>query len=521
VRRFPLRGDPTGIAVSADGNRLYVAIHSLDQLAVIDLDSGVESHRLATGNGPEIVRLSPHQGRVYVTNLLTNPVPPDQPCRLEITVIDDNTARVVDRIVLVNANVGREIAFTSDGSLAIAAISRPKNLVPMVQVARGWVVTNGFAVLSPETDTPPVQLLVDLPNRGYSDPHAVVVTPDDRKFYLTAAGADMVLAVDLDEVRRVCEEVRAGKIPRHAEHLGLSRRYVTARIPVGANPRALAVSRDGKWIYVANRLDESISIIDTEIDQVVRTIVLGQPSPPDRILLGERLFHSAGRTFQNQFVCVSCHPDLGFDALQYDLEPDGLGQNILDNRNLRGIADTEPFKWVGSNPDIATQCGTRTAKWIVRTGWLSSAEVVALADFIHSIPPVENPYQTPDGKLTSTQRRGREFFERTTTNDGRAIPEEKQCHFCHSGPRFTNHQRSDVGTRSPRDSKSEFDAAHLTNIFESAPYLHDGRAATLEEIWTKFNPDDMHGISSDWTKQQLNDLIEYLKGIGHPEEVLP
>jgi len=519
LRRFPLRGDPSGIAVSADGDRLYVGVHSLDQLAVIDLNSGVVIKRLAVGNGPETVRLSPKQGHIYVMSLLSNPVPPDQPCRLEITVIDDNTARVVDRIVLVNANIGRDIAFTSDGSLVIAAISRPKNLIPEVQVARGWVVTNGFALLLPEKDTPPVQLLVDLPNRSYADPHAVVVTPDDRKFYMSAAGVDMVLAVELDEVRRVCEEVKAGKIPRHADHLGLSRRYVTSRIPVGANPQALAVSHDGKWIFVANRLDDCISVIDTESDQVLRTIVLGQPSSPDRILLGEQFFHSARRTFQNQFTCASCHPYGGVDGLQYDLEPDGVGDDILDNRSLRDIADTGPFKWSGSNPDIATQCGTRTAKWIVRTGWLNPTEVAALTDYIHSIQPVENPYRTPDGKLTPIQQRGKKLFERTTTNDGQAISEKDQCHFCHSGPRFTNQQRFDVGTKSPRDRKPEFDTSHLTNLFESPPYLHDGRAATLEEIWTKYNPDKKHGISSDWTKKQLNELVEYLKAIGPPKEV--
>ena len=71
----------------------------------------------------------------------------------------------------------------------------------------------------------------------------------------------------------------------------------------------------------------------------------------------------------------------------------------------------------------------------------------------------------------------------------------------------------DVGTRSPQDTVAEFDTAHLNNIFESAPYLHDGRAATLEEIWTRFNPEDRHGFSSDWTKQQLNDLVEYLKSL--------
>jgi len=46
-----------------------------------------------------------------------------------------------------------------------------------------------------------------------------------------------------------------------------------------------------------------------------------------------------------------------------------------------------------------------------------------------------------------------------------------------------------------------------------APYLHDGRARTLEEIWTVYQTDNLHGVSSYWTKQQLNDLVEYLKTI--------
>ncbi len=47
----------------------------------------------------------------------------------------------------------------------------------------------------------------------------------------------------------------------------------------------------------------------------------------------------------------------------------------------------------------------------------------------------------------------------------------------------------------------------------SAPYLHDGRAMTLEEIWTLYSPDDKHGVTSDLGKDGLNDLIEYLKTI--------
>ena len=61
------------------------------------------------------------------------------------------------------------------------------------------------------------------------------------------------------------------------------------------------------------------------------------------------------------------------------------------------------------------------------------------------------------------------------------------------------------------DRSGSFDTPHLVNIALSAPYLHDGSARSLEEIWTVFNPNDQHGVTNDLTKDELNDLIEYLK----------
>ena len=124
LRRFPLRGEPTGNAVSADGKRLYAGVHLLDQGAVFDLESGLERKRLAAGNAPYSLRLAAEQGRVYAVNLLTNPMPPDQSCRLEITVLDDRTARVVDRIELINANVGREIELETGVQSAPAPVGQ-------------------------------------------------------------------------------------------------------------------------------------------------------------------------------------------------------------------------------------------------------------------------------------------------------------------------------------------------------------------------------------------------------------
>ena len=78
-------------------------------------------------------------------------------------------------------------------------------------------------------------------------------------------------------------------------------------------------------------------------------------------------------------------------------------------------------------------------------------------------------------------------------------------------PLYTNRMKTSVGTQGPRDVSDEFDTPHLLGIAASAPYLHDGRARTLEELWTAYQTNDPHGVSSYMNKQQLNDLVEFLK----------
>jgi cytochrome c peroxidase len=69
----------------------------------------------------------------------------------------------------------------------------------------------------------------------------------------------------------------------------------------------------------------------------------------------------------------------------------------------------------------------------------------------------------------------------------------------------------DVGSGKPTDRSPRVDVPQLTNVTYSAPYLHDGSARSMEEIWTVFNPKDTHGVTNDLTKDELNDLIEYLR----------
>ena len=68
-----------------------------------------------------------------------------------------------------------------------------------------------------------------------------------------------------------------------------------------------------------------------------------------------------------------------------------------------------------------------------------------------------------------------------------------------------------MGTHKANDNGRLLKSAPLTNIALTAPYLHDGSARSLEEIWTVYNPADKHGRTNDLTKDELNDLIEYLR----------
>ena len=100
-----------------------------------------------------------------------------------------------------------------------------------------------------------------------------------------------------------------------------------------------------------------------QVENVVATLIWEVPENIDALRRGERLFYTAEFAFQGQFGCANCHIDATFDGLQWDLEPDGFGKDIVDNRSLEDLAGTEPFKWNGGNPDLPTECGPRTEKF--------------------------------------------------------------------------------------------------------------------------------------------------------------
>ena len=506
TRTFSSGFEPAGIVTGPKGETLYVANRLSGDISVIDVKTGQEKKRLLAGRGASYLALSPDGRFIYGTHIYPNPGAFRTPPNSEITVIDTVRQTVVERKPLHNVAGTFHVALSADGKLGVVAQLRPKNLVPLAHVEHGWVFGNSLTLFGEDVGGT-IQVPIDELDRYYSLPWGVVITPDKSKMFITTAASESVTVID---VARLLNLVHSRREP-FVNDLSASANYVVARIPVGHNPRGVLLSKDGKRLYVANRLDDNIAVIDTAANRVVSAIDLGGPKTINALRRGERLFFTAAYAFQGQLGCSNCHLDSTIDGLQWDLEPDGFGKDIVDNRSLEDLSGTEPFKWNGGNPDMPTECGPRTEKFFFRSQSFTDHELTDLVTFVYSLPYRPNRYRLANRELTPEQERGKAIFERTTDKHGKPIPRTNQCVYCHSGPKFTNQKQVDVGTGKLTDRSPVLDVPQLRNVAYSAPYLHDGSAYSLEEIWTVFNPKDQHGVTNDLTKDELNDLIEYLK----------
>jgi YVTN family beta-propeller protein len=508
--------EPSGVVEDPAGKYVFVANRISSDVAVLDAQTGVEEKRLMAGRGASYLTLSPDGKRIYATHIypnlslqrtgFENRTPPES----EITIIDAIRAEVVDRIPLHSIAGVFHLAVSSDGRLGVVAEYHPKNLVPLAHLEHGGAFAYTLTLFGADVGKP-VEIPLDELERYASQPFAVAIAPDKSRLYVTAGGSECVVVIDLPRLLHFVHTRPRPASGSFATDLSASGNYIIARIPVGHNPRGVALSRDGCRLFVANRLDDTISVIDTKTLRVVTTIPLAGPKTVSALRRGEQTFYSARYSFQGQIGCASCHIDSTFDGLQWNLEPNGFGRDIVDNKILEDLRGTEPYKWNGGNPNIPTECGPRTEKYFWRSETYDDRTLTDLATYILSLPPRPNRWRLPGYELTPAQERGKAIFERTADRFGKPISETNRCSYCHSGPKGTNQKLFDVGTKKTTDNPGLLKTAPLTNIALTAPYLHDGSAATLEEIWTVYNPEDKHGRTNDLTKDELNDLIEYLR----------
>ncbi|MGC1423735.1 MAG: hypothetical protein WA354_08025 [Terracidiphilus sp.] len=498
--------EPSSVVEDREDKHLFVANRISNDVAVLDARTGAEEKRLAAGRGASYITASPDGSKLYVTHVYPNPTPHRTAPDSEITVIDAARAVVVDRIALPYVAHGFHVAFSADGRLGVASTLHPKNLVPLAHLEHGGAFADTLTLFGADVGKP-VEIPLDELELYAVRPFGIAITPDKTRMFITCGGSEMVTVVDIPRLMRYVRTHPGTS----AQDLSASANYVVGRIAVGHDPRGVMLTKDGTKLLVANRLEDTISVVDTKTDRVVSTIALAGPKQMSVLRHGEQTFYTSRYSFQGQIGCANCHIDSTFDGLQWDLEPDGFGRDIVDNRPIEAVKDTEPFKWNGGNPNLPTECGPRTEKYFWRAENYDDLTLTDLVVYVRDLPPRPNRWLQGSGELTASQERGRALFVRESDKFGNSIPETNRCVYCHSGLKGTNQKSFDVGTKKATDNSGLLDTPQLTNIAITAPYLHDGSAATLEQIWTVFNLQDKHGRTNDLTKDELNDLIDYLR----------
>jgi YVTN family beta-propeller protein len=455
---------------------------------------------VAVGSNPQALAVTGDSKKVLVACDTTGPA--DR----RVAIVNIETGHVTYRPIKGSSNL-RGIAVDPQGRYALAVHLVPKSHLPSTQIEQGWVFTNAITYLSLDGPELTVTLPLDLRTQGFANPEGVAIAPHGEKAWVAHAGADVVSVIDLKALLAVVQETANSDTRPHdqahaVDDLRVTRRYVRARIPVGSNPRGIAVSPDGTQVAVANRLDDSVSLIDAATDSVSDTISLyerGDHAPEGDEAVGrdgEKLFHSGRLSFSGQFSCASCHPDGHADGLNWDLPADGFN-NFHNTKSLLAIEGTAPYGWLGTSPTLRERF-TGTLRHLFQHEPTGS-EAEALEAYLSQLQ-LPAAAGAPGEKTKAVVGRGRALFE------GKA-----GCRDCHVGTKFTDRSRHDVGTGS--DGATEFDTPTLLRISTTAPYLHDGRAATLEEIFTKRNSAGLHGHAADLAPAELAELVEYLKSL--------
>ena len=173
---------------------------------------------------------------------------------------------------------------------------------------------------------------------------------------------------------------------------------------------------------------------------------------------------------------------------------DGMG-NPKNTRSMLYTFQTPPVMSlaVRDSAKTAVRAGIRYIQFSQRP----ESDAEAIDTYLTNLQPVKSPFLR-HGQLSDAAVRGQKVFK------------QAGCANCHSSKYYTNLKKYDVGTGVYHEVGSQFDTSTLAEVWRTAPYLNDGGAPDMMSVLTTHNMGDKHGRTSKLTKQQLNDLAEYV-----------
>ncbi len=461
----PQPGAPWGVAISPQGDKAYITVSQLDLVAVYDMATHQKTGEVHCGRHPRALDLSADGATLVTANLSAG----------SVTYINTQDLSVRGEGATPAVNL-RGVALYPDSRTVFAVGQRAQNERPTETAVGIW--SNQAFIQVPNGPRNGIQnLWLDLMGSDVADPDSCVLDARSNRVFVTCSGGDSLNVLPL----------RGDGDTVTVKH-------------IGAQPRGLALSPDRRSVWVACLLSNKIAVVDTETLKVTREIPLGQAAKGGQDIEGRYLFGTASIVKGEQFSCNSCHPDGGSDGISWKFVhvPDALGKTTDRNvKGLRGhIGADPPYRWSGRDATLS-QFISEEATGLLQGAPLTPQQTSALANYVGTLPLSANPFREPGGKLTATAERGKGLFE------GKG-----GCAACHTRVAGKQAQKAWVGTTPEGVTLLP---PRLDGVYDTDPYLHNGSARTLEEIFTLRNSRHLHGKAHLLSDSEMKDLLEYVK----------
>lgn len=496
---IPLRGEnPRAIAASPDGSRVYVAFALSGNKTTI-VPAASAPPQPAPGNGlpapPQVGLIVRADDSAWSPALVPYTMPDHDVAEIDVAT------RQVTRYLSGIGTVNLGIAVDPSGDLYVAN-TEARNLVRFEPNLRGHIIDSRITRVSVDgtslaIDLNPALNYSLLPNEAakataVSQPTAVVTDPAAGAVYVASFGTDRVVRLNAAD----------GTISGIIDVGVTTGAAVNPRTMRG--PRGLALNASANRLYVLNRVSNTIGIVDTVNNLLLRELPTGSfdPTPPF-IREGRGFLYDAKLSGNGTASCASCHLDADMDLLAWDLgNPDGTMQVVgglqmhpmkgpMTTQTLRGLNTLQPFHWRGDRADFLAFNSAFDS--LMGGSRLADADMAAYRDFINTVRFQPNPHQNLDRTLPASlaggdPRAGRNTFLNEPFTTG------VTCNTCHTeaaagtnktiipGPILQESQPFKVPHLRNLYQKTSFDKAPGAETVGGFGFLHDGSVGSLFEF---------------------------------------
>jgi YVTN family beta-propeller protein len=499
--------EPWDLVLSADGRTLYTSNFISNDISVIDLKKPTArgSRRIRVSRTPTQMALSPDGNTLWINHLLAEQPATDPSQTTFVSQVDLDSGEVIHKHhspgnMLMNTG----LALATEAGYVCSVHLRPNFNVTPTQLHQGWVHNNALTLVPTDAQREPVTVLLDNVSSGAANPHGVVMSKDGKTLLVGHRGTHELSVIDMDKLIALLDQSTPGVLARASANLGFlwTSGDIIRRMPCGGlGPQGLAVCAQSGRVYVANYYSDTVTVLHPETFEVIQTIDLGGLPRMDQVRRGEFLFNDGTHCFQRWLSCTSCHPGGRADGVNWDLLNDGM-RNPKNAKSLILSWATPPTMSLGvrSSMEVAVEKGFLFIQFVKAT----ESDVEAVRAYLRAAEPIPSPWhRLADGSPDLQAQRGEEVFHKAS------------CAECHPAPLYTDMRMYDVGTQSNRDFEQHhtFDTPTLIEMYRTGPYLHDGRAATLREVLTVYNPEDRHGRTSHLTDAEIDSLVAFLMSL--------